>query len=392
MFKRPAPIFPRLAATRRGVMVQVLRRAAALACCAWSLAMPLGAHAWLVGQTSDFSGPTAPGVKENTAGALLYFKAVNARGGVHGRPVELRAMDDHFDPEQTRSTAQQLIADPAVLALFLIRGTPNAEAVLPLLVEHKIALVAPSTGAMSLRTPLHPWVFNVRASYQREAERAIQHLVQVGTTRIAIVHIDNSFGADALVGARKGLAAAGKEASFIEKFSPKTPDFAPIVGRIKAEAPQAILLLGAAKLVATAVKEIREAGSAAQIVTLSNNASSGFIQELGSHAKGVIVTQVFPSERSLSSPLVREAMDTAKFFGEQELTPAMLEGFAGAKVMVEALRRAGPHPTRQKVKAALESFKDYDLGGLKLSYGPDDHSGLDFVDLAIIGASGKFVR
>ena len=156
MTDRSAPFFSSLLSCRRGL--------AAAALCLWALAAPQLAHAWLIGQTSDFSGPTAPGVKENTAGALLYFKAVNARGGVHGRPVELRAMDDHFDPEQTRSTAAQLIADPAVLALFMIRGTPNVEAVLPLLAEHKIALVAPSTGAMSLRAPVHPWVFNVRAS------------------------------------------------------------------------------------------------------------------------------------------------------------------------------------------------------------------------------------
>ena len=206
------------------------------------------------------------------------------------------------------------------------------------------------------------------------------------------MHIDNSFGADALEGARKGLAAANTPAAFIEKFSPKAPDFAPIVAKVKNETPQAVLLIGAAKLVATAVKELRDAGSAAQLVTLSNNASSGFIQELGSHAKGVIVSQVFPSERSLSTALVREARDTAKFFGEQELTPAMLEGYAGAKVLVEALRRAGPNPTRVKVRAALETFKDFDLGGLKLSYSPEDHNGLDFVDLSIIGASGKFVR
>ena len=75
-----------------------------------------------------------------------------------------------------------------------------------------------------------------------------------------------------------------------------------------------------------------------------------------------------------------------------ELSPAMLEGYAAARVLVEGLRRAGPNPTRAKLVAALDSIKKFDLGGLEVSYAPDDHTGLDFADLSIIGADGKFKR
>ena len=66
--------------------------------------------------------------------------------------------------------------------------------------------------------------------------------------------------------------------------------------------------------------------------------------------------------------------------------------FAGAKVLVEALRRAGKSPTRERVLAALEGIRKLDIGGLEVTYGPDDHTGLDFADLAIIGSDGKFKR
>jgi ABC-type branched-subunit amino acid transport system substrate-binding protein len=105
----------------------------------------------------------------------------------------------------------------------------------------------------------------------------------------------------------------------------------------------------------------------------------------------VIVTQVFPNERSSHYPLVREAHDLAKAKG-QEISPAMLEGYTAAKVLVEGLRRAGPKPTREKVQVALESLQKFDLGGLEITYGPDDHTGLDFADLSIIGTDGKFRR
>ena len=70
----------------------------------------------------------------------------------------------------------------------------------------------------------------------------------------------------------------------------------------------------------------------------------------------------------------------------------MLEGFAAAKVLVEGLRRAGPKPTREKIQAALEGMRKLDIGGLEVGYSPDDHTGLDFADLSIIGTDGKFKR
>ena len=137
---------------------------------------------------------------------------------------------------------------------------------------------------------------------------------------------------------------------------------------------------------------MRTAGSAAQIVTLSTNASSGFIKSLGAHARGVIVTQVFPNERAVTYPMVKEAQELAKTKGLTEISPAMLEGFAAAKVLVEGLRRAGPKPTREKIVTALGGMSHYDLGGLELGFGPGDRTGLNFVELSIIGSDGRFRR
>ena len=70
----------------------------------------------------------------------------------------------------------------------------------------------------------------------------------------------------------------------------------------------------------------------------------------------------------------------------------MLEGFAAAKVLVEALKRSGANPTRAKLQYTLENMTKYDLGGLEVNYSPSDHTGLDFADLSIITADGKFRR
>jgi ABC-type branched-subunit amino acid transport system substrate-binding protein len=125
---------------------------------------------------------------------------------------------------------------------------------------------------------------------------------------------------------------------------------------------------------------------------LSNNASAGFIKSLKENARGTIVSQVFPYERSLAAPIVKEAHDLAVANGQAGVTPAMLEGFAAAKVLVEGLKRAGTAPTRVKLQQALESFKNVDIGGLEVTYSATDHTGLDYADLSIIGADGKFRR
>lgn len=361
---------------------------------ALAMSLALGAaHAQLrIGQPSGFTGSVAAGVKENTDGARLYFDAVNARGGVNGQAIELISVDDRFDPKLTVEVSRELITQRKVLALFLNRGTPHAQALLPLLAEHKVPLVAPSTGAMLLHEPVNPWVFNVRATYQREAARAIEHLASIGQNRIAIIETDDSFGADSAAGAMQGFAKVKLEPVLRQKTPRDKPDYSAVAAEIARLQAQAVMIIASAGNTASAVKALRAAGSRAQVVTLSNNASEGFIKLLGEHAHGVIVTQVFPNERSVSYGLIKEAQDLARAKGLPGVSPAMMEGFAAAKVLTEGLRRAGPNPTSQKLRDALESMSRYDLGGLTVSYSAANHTGLDFADLSIIDASGRFRR
>ena len=343
-----------------------------------------------IGQTAGFTGAVASSVKEATDGAKLYFDAVNARGGINGQKIELISLDDQFDPKLAVENAKKLIGQ-GVVALFLNRGTPHTQAIMPLLAEAKIPLVAPSTGAMVLHEPVNPWVFNVRATYQREAERTIAHLNLVSVTRIAVVQVDDTFGADASVGVHKGLATAKLEPVAYEKYDRTKPDFGPLIPKIVKAEPQAVIFIGSGTAVIDGMKALRAAGSRAQMVTLSNNASAGFVKALGDLAHGTVVSQVLPSERSVGTPLVKEAADLAKAKGV-ELTPASLEGFASAKVLVEGLRRAGRDPTRTGLKNALETLNHFNLGGLELSYSATSHTGLDYADLSIVGQDGKFRR
>jgi len=343
----------------------------------------------LIGQTIGVSGAVASTVRETISGAELYLNSVNAAGGVNGDKIRLITLDDKFEPKLAYANARELIEDQKVLALLLTRGTPHNEGIFPLLEQHKVALIAPSTGAAVMRKPLKRYVFNVRA-YQTEAEKAISHLATVGLTRIGVVQVDDSFGADAAIGVNKGLAANKLTALYTAKFDRSKPDFTQIARDAAKLNLQAVMMLGSGTAVVDGIKAMRQAGSAAQFVTLSNNASDGFIKLLGNSASGVIVTQVFPQSQSFG--IVRELKKIASAKGIDAVSPAMIEGFAAAKVLVEGLRRAGPNPTRKSLHTALESIRSFDLGGLELGFSPDDHTGLSYTDLSIVNSSGQFSR
>ena len=381
-------------------MIKPSKLAALVSLAALCLACTTAGAQIRIGQTSGFTGPVATSVAEINVGAKLYLDHVNASGGIAGQPIELVSLDDKNQPALTLENATKLVADPKVMALFLNRGTPHTQAIVPLLAESHIVLLAPSTGAMALHTPVNPWIFNVRATYQAETERLTRHLGMTRLDRVALCYVDDSFGNDALQGALKVFKEGNQKPLVQEAIDKAKPDYTTCVKKIIDNKQLGAVLIGTPVSVATGVKALRAAGSSVTVATLSNNAASGFIKELGSQATGVIVSQVFPSERSLATPMIAEASKLAAAKNINQLTPAMIEGFAAAKVLVIALKRAQADSkagtTRVSIKKALETFDKVDigggLGGASVSYSPTDHSGLEYVDLSYIGPDGTFRR
>jgi branched-chain amino acid transport system substrate-binding protein len=347
----------------------------------------------LIGYVSAFTGPVAGPVKELTAGANLYLDSVNAAGGVNGRKIRVETIDDAFDPKKSAAGARTLIKDKGVFALMLTRGTPQMEAILPVLNETGTPMIAPSTGAAVLHEPVNPLVFNVRSKYQTEAELAIVQLAGQGIKRIVAIQVEDSFGKDVMVGYVKGFKKAGIEPAGVFTFERSATDLSPVAAKAVAVNPQAVVTIGSAKATASIVKSLRAKGSVVPIITLSHNSAQNFVKDLGDTAHGVIVMQVFPNPRLQSTALAVEMQRLAQGKPDFPLSHVAMEGFSAAKVLVEGLKRAGKSPTRKTFMAALEGMKKYDLGGgLTLDFGPDDHTGLDFAESSIINKRGAFTQ
>jgi branched-chain amino acid transport system substrate-binding protein len=346
---------------------------------------------FVIGQSVELTGQATG--KENMLGALAYFSWLNAHGGVHGHAIELRSYDDKRDPATTRKNSEKLLHQNHALALFGYRSTPTVEAVLPLLHEEKVALVAPFSGARTLHEPVQPYVFNLRASYQAEAAKMVESLTTLQITKVAILAQDDAFGRDGLAGFERSLKAHKLKPLVIAKYDRKTLDLSQSVSTIAAANPQAVLMACTPNACADFIKQIRKLRLQPQFLMLSNVNSEEFFDSLGEYGRGIGVMQVMPYPRDIGASVVREFQRVLKEMKEPPPPSyAVLEGFVAAKLMAEAIRRAGPHPTRQKVIEALDTMRDYDLGGITVSYSPTDHDGSSFVELTIVGKNGVIWR
>jgi len=240
---------------------------------------------------------------------------------------------------------------------------------------------------------VNPLVFNVRSRYQDEAQQAIAQLTSEGVTRIAIVHVNDSFGKDGLAGYLGGLRKANLEPVGVFSYDRAKGDTNEAAAEVIALNPQAIVTAGHSKPLANLVRKVRGAGLAGvQIVTLSNLSSQSFLNDLGDVKHGVIVMQVFPNPARMTTRLGVEIHHLAAGHEGFVMSHMAMEGFAAAKVLVEGLQRAGRNLTRASFIAAMESLHDYDLGGIKLTYGPADHSGLEYVEASIVNRRGTFTQ
>lgn len=359
--------------------------------------MAVNAAEIIIGQVAAFSGPLAPTGTHMRAGAQLYFDAVNAKGGIHGAKIRLVSLDDGYKTEETVRQARAMLKETEPLAFIGFVGTGNVEAMLEqkVLSEAGIPLVAVRTGAESVVRRNDPFLFMTRASYAEEIDRIIDQYVTIGYTRFAVLYQEDAFGQGALSSAEQSIKKAGGTLVAKGPYEKNTTNVAAAVKTIAAAKAQAVILIANTAASAEFVKQSREAGDLAQHVALSTTDAAQVVKRIGADkAAGLAITQVVPDPNSFSVGMIREAQnDFAKFQPKDvTLNHTFIEGYLGAKVLGEALRRAGPNPTRRKLREALESLSNYDAGGILINFSAKRHAGSRYVDITILNRAGKLLR
>lgn len=350
----------------------------------------------VIGQVAPLSGVLASTGKQMVVGGKIYFDHINAQGGVHGALIRQDVVDDGYKVADTVRLTREMLARPEVVALFGFAGTANVTQLLTdgVLDVGGAALVAPYTGGESLRNPFNPWIFHVRVGYAAEAEHMVQQVTTLGMKRIAVMYQDDGFGKAGLLGVENALAKRGLKLAAAAGYERNTDKVEEAVKQIKASDAQAIIMISVNKPSAAFAKQYRESGGGAQLYNISVVDPAELVKLAGlKNVHGLGISQVVPYPFSTSLPVVRQYQELLKKYAPAEVVNyTSFEEFVGAKVLVEALRRAGPNPTRAKVVKALESMNSYDTGGITVGYSPTNRIGSRFVEVTVVGSTGKLLK
>lgn len=347
----------------------------------------------VLGQSAAFTGPAAYlGIQMNR-GAKVYFDALNAAGGVNGNTIELRTLDDGYEPERCKANTERFVTKDNVFGLFGYVGTPTCVAAMPVVQESRTIFFGPFTGAEALREPFSRNVFHVRASYFDETALIVKQLTSLGLTRIAVFYQDDAYGKAGLEGVNRALKVMNLAPVATGTVQRNTVEVAAAVKTIAAAKPEAVVQITAYKSSAAFIREARKAGYGGTFYNVSFVGTQALADELGRDARGIMISQVMPTPFSTTAALSREYLEAvSKAGGDANANYSSMEGYVAAKVFAEGLKRAGRNPTRETFITAMESIQNLNLGGFNVNFGSKDHVASHFVELSMLTEDGKVKR
>lgn len=368
---------------RRALLV--LGLAAALP--AWAAGEPI-----VVGQVAPMSGPQGVTGRAINAGAKLYFDAINAKGGVRGRPVSLVTRDDAQNPVETVRLTKELIASDSPVAMIGTVGTTNLEALAKdgVLQQRKVTMVGAVSGAASVAQADGMHV--VKASYHDEVARLFSQLNQLGIKNVGLVYQDDGLGQDVLRGAEAASRKTGVTLAAKAAYPRNTTAVEGAVADMLKAQPQVVLLGATTAAAVEFVKKYGMAGGTATLYGMSIIDTEALLKALGPKgARGYAFSVVLPLAVDTNRPVVREYLALRQASKDPNLSARSIEGFIAAKALVKTLEGVS-NPTASSVTSAIVSARSIDVGGYVLDFTQRNRTGSQYVDFAMFGADGKIVH
>jgi ABC-type branched-subunit amino acid transport system substrate-binding protein len=339
----------------------------------------------VLGQSMALTGPGAPLAVAFHEGAKLYFDRLNASGGVAGRRIELVTLDDRGDAKLTAENTKKLL-EQGVFSLFGYYGSPEVTSAYPLIKDRDVMLFAPMAAADEFRGANYPNVYSLRPGYAEEAAAIARHAETLGARKLAILHGTDSESLAALDSAIRTMSSLG--ANVLVKAPIASGSITPGVEKAVAARPDSVLVIAGTKTAAAAVRELRGRGFHGPIYGFSNTGGSLLAQDLGPAGAGVVLVRVVPKSDTARIPVVRELMSDAQAAKAGPPNVYMLEGYLAARVYAEALKRVKADVTRLKLRKAMESLNDVDVGGFRVNFA-DERVASKLVELSLIDSQGK---
>lgn len=344
------------------------------------------------GQATALEGPASALGQGMKMGLEAAFAEINKAGGVKGRKLELKSVDDGYEPTKSVEAVKKLLEEDKVFAIAGAVGTPTSAATQPIATAAGAPFIGAFTGAEFLREPYKPLVMNIRASYFQETEAMVEHLTKdLGASKIAIMYQDDAFGQAGLAGVRKALEKRQMQLAGEGTFERNTVAVKAALLAIKKAEPQAVIMISPYKPAAEFIKLAKQIKLDATFVNISFVGSDALAKELGPAGAGVVITQVVPFPKDAAIPVVGRYQASLKA-SAPDAQPGFvsLEGYLVGRAIIAALEKVNGEPTRKALIEAVQKAGTFDLGGFKLAYSDSSNRGSDHVFLTVIQADGSF--
>lgn len=350
------------------------------------------------GMSAALTGPAQSLGLQMKTGIDAYFQRINRMGGIYGNTLQLVVFDDRYEPYLSQRNVSQIADDTAILAIIGNVGTPTAIVSVPIVNEKKILLFGTLSGAKILRDiPVSRYVINYRASYAQETEVIVKALLDSGIkpSEMAFFTQDDSYGDAGYLGIVQALQYAGYSKKVIDKiphgrYTHNTVEIEDGLNEIiKHHKPiKAFIIVGAYKPVAKFIKQAKQYYPEAYYLNVSFVGSEALLNSLckqnlvlcDEFSRNIIITQVVPHYYS-KLPVAKDFIkDLHQAFPHAKPSFVAFEGYIVAKLLVEGLKKAGSHPTRENLIDALESLHKIDIGiGFPLILSKTKHQATDRV-------------
>ena len=346
-----------------------------------------------IGQWGPQTGPAALwGAVARGSG--LYFKMINEEGGIHGRKITYFLRDDAYMPAKTVAIAKELVEEKEVFAFPGGVGTATGMALKKYLAHHEVPWVGPVAGSPYWAYPPSKYLFGVYPLYCDEAAILVDYAVKkLGKKRIAVFYQNDDYGKVGLVGSQIALEKLGMELVEAVSHEVLDTDLSSHCLKLKAAKPDCVLMWPGPKHGAIIIMQGAKMGFRPQWMVTSTLSDTPIMYKL---TKGLFEDVIFVSFGELPdsmSPLMVKYQEAHKRLNPKERWGIFYyAGILFAEPMVEAFRRCGRDLTAEKFVKAMESLKDFQGIGPKLTFGPDQRQGARDSFVGKCGEGGKAIR
>ncbi len=341
----------------------------------------------LVGTHMPLTGPAAAGYSKIAPATKAYFDYVNANGGVHGRKITYKIMDDSYNPATTQQVVRELVLQDKVFAILNGLGTPTHTGVLDFLKTNRVPDLFVASGSRSWDQPdKYPGTFGFNVDYTVEGKILATHVKQTQAgKKVCFLGQDDDSGRDSLAGIEKVLGPVATKQSYVTS----NPSVGPQMGALKQAGCQVVMLATVPGFTALSLGTAAKIAFKPQFVVSQVGADQTTLaKQLGAATpltEGLISANYLPLSNNDADPWIQLYKKVnAAHNGNAEFDNNIVYGMSVGYLFVQSLQAAGKDLTRDGLIKAIEKGGFQGPGLAPLRFSPDDHSGYGGTQLSTI--------